>query len=329
MCGATIWGMHIRKTVRVSRVKGQQLQGRKIRVANGGDCCWPKGWRGGRGGVIFSACNRRKVKSCSENAMHTLNAYGSWWSFCFFPPRHRSKVKNCIYNYPQSQLFHLNFNYESDSRAVPHAIRFGKFQLYIKYLPLSFKQILITMPRRFRHLTQKQFPPEHTYFRSNIATAARSPAGMGRPFGYEHRKVELVCGCGWLPKWSLFFFPLGWAAGLPHEIWNSVRGYVTWQCLFFSRTCAAQTHPLFTYLTQFSHFIIQCWSWSWSVSATKCWAVGVAVVIRMRNPASVHWGPITTYFPFNVSHLATGDCMQLFSTFFFAFFFLGRGEVPL
>lgn len=146
--------------------------------------------------------------------------------FLFFPLRHRSKVKNCIYNYPQSQLFHLNFNYESDSRAVPHAIRFGKFQLYIKYLPLSFKQILITMPRRFRHLTQKQFPPEHTYFRSNIATAARSPAGMGRPFGYEHRKVELVCGCGWLPKWSLFFFHSVGRLGCPMKY--EIQFVATW-----------------------------------------------------------------------------------------------------
>jgi len=65
-----------------------------------------------------------------------------------------------------------------------------------------------------------------------------------------------------------------------------------WGCLFFSSTAVAQTHPLFTYLTQFSHFIIQV---RVEEGFSGCemmpdgrWAVGVAVVIRMRNPALGH-----------------------------------------
>lgn len=75
-----------------------------------------------------------------------------------------------------------------------------------------------------------------------------------------------------------FFFFIFCSAGRLgcHEIWKSVRGYVTRECLFSSggwkwengKDCGglfvlhallhvAQTHPLFTYLTQFSHFIIQ------------------------------------------------------------------------
>jgi len=48
----------------------------------------------------------------------------------------------------------------------------------------------------------------------------------------------------------------------------------------------------------------------------RLWTVGVAVVIRMRNPALGHWvlSPSKRlYFPFNASHFATGYCMQLLS----------------
>lgn len=63
---------------------GASVEGQRASAAGAENpgCQWwglllAKRMEGGRGGVIFSACNRRKVKSCSENAMHTLNAYGS------------------------------------------------------------------------------------------------------------------------------------------------------------------------------------------------------------------------------------------------------------
>jgi len=70
----------------------------------------------------------------------------------FFKPPLLSEVKgNEIYNYPLLvgiQLgFHLNFNYRSYSSSKPnHIPQHSSCILYIKYLPLSFKQILITMP---------------------------------------------------------------------------------------------------------------------------------------------------------------------------------------
>jgi len=101
-------------------------------------------------GMNIFACNRSRP----ENSLHSLNAYQEAHSetTIFLSPRffQRSKVMKYIII-----RYWWVFNWGSTSTLITEAIppasptTFHSTRaciLYIKYLPLSFKQILITMP---------------------------------------------------------------------------------------------------------------------------------------------------------------------------------------